>query len=57
MQQQMAVGSCHYRYEHGESLEDPKCTPGVISPAVTQANLKSVICRNSTPPPTAAPVP
>ncbi|MFJ9901076.1 hypothetical protein ACIQPR_48015 [Streptomyces sp. NPDC091280] len=45
VQQQPAAGSCHYRYEHGEPLEDPKCTPGAISPAVTQSNLKSTICR------------
>ncbi|MGW1752192.1 hypothetical protein ACWCRD_42640 [Streptomyces sp. NPDC002092] len=45
VQQQPAAGSCHYRYEHGEPLEDPPCTPGAISPAVTQANLKSTICR------------
>ncbi|MFJ9909409.1 hypothetical protein ACIRVK_42455 [Streptomyces sp. NPDC101152] len=45
VQQQPAAGSCHYRTEHGEPLEDPKCTPGAISPAVTQANLKSTICR------------
>ncbi|MEU9456426.1 hypothetical protein [Streptomyces sp. NPDC048277] len=45
VQQQPAAGSCHYRYENGEPLEDPKCTPGAISPAVTQANLTSTICR------------
>ncbi|MFF4361088.1 hypothetical protein [Streptomyces sp. NPDC001604] len=45
VQKQPPAGSCHYRYEHGEPLEDPKCTPGAISPAVTQANLKSTICR------------
>ncbi|SHH28735.1 hypothetical protein [Streptomyces sp. 3214.6] len=45
VQQQPAAGSCHYRYEHDEPLEDPNCTPGAISPAVTQANLKSTICR------------
>ncbi|WP_333738942.1 hypothetical protein [Streptomyces sp. IBSBF 2806] len=45
VQQQPAAGSCHYRNEKGEPLEDPKCTPGAISPAVTQANLKSTICR------------
>ncbi|MEU9397655.1 hypothetical protein AB0D86_47770 [Streptomyces sp. NPDC048324] len=45
VQQQPPAGSCHYRYEHGEPLEDRKCTPGAISPAVTQANLKSTICR------------
>ncbi|MEH0420893.1 hypothetical protein [Streptomyces sp. B21-083] len=45
VQQQPAAASCHYRYEKGEPLEDPQCTPGAISPAVTQANLKSTICR------------
>ncbi|MCI3273426.1 hypothetical protein [Streptomyces cylindrosporus] len=45
VQQQPAAGSCHYRYEQGEPLEDPACTPGAISPAVTQANLTSTICR------------
>ncbi|MGI5143913.1 hypothetical protein [Streptomyces sp. CA-106110] len=45
VQQQPAAGSCHYRIQKGEPLEDPACTPGAISPAVTQANLKSTICR------------
>lgn len=45
VQQQPPAGSCHYRYEQGEPLPDPKCTPGATSPAVTQANLKSTICR------------
>ncbi|MEU2421030.1 hypothetical protein ABZ619_08295 [Streptomyces sp. NPDC007851] len=45
VQQQPAAGSCHYRYEKGEPLEDPRCTPGAISPAVTQSNLASTICR------------
>ncbi|MDQ0937119.1 hypothetical protein [Streptomyces turgidiscabies] len=45
VQRQPAAGSCHYRYEKGEPLEDPRCTPGAISPAVTQTNLKSTICR------------
>ncbi|MGW0208689.1 hypothetical protein ACWDZ8_23780 [Streptomyces sp. NPDC003233] len=45
VQQQLPVGSCHYRYEKGEPLEDRSCTPGAISPAVTQANLASTICR------------
>ena len=45
VQGQPAAGSCHYRYEKGEQLEDPKCTPGAVSPAVTQATLKSTICR------------
>ncbi|WSQ15194.1 hypothetical protein OG604_50070 [Streptomyces sp. NBC_01231] len=45
VQPQPAAGTCHYRYRQGEPLEDPACTPGAISPAVTQANLKSTICR------------
>jgi hypothetical protein len=45
VQQQPPAGSCHYRYEKREPLEDPACTPGAISPAVTQANLTSTICR------------
>ena len=27
------------------SLPDPRCTPGAVSPAVTQANISSTICR------------
>ncbi|MFE9601492.1 hypothetical protein [Streptomyces hokutonensis] len=45
VQKQPAAGSCHYRYLKGEPLEDTACTPGAISPAVTQSNLKSTICR------------
>ncbi|MFD4605981.1 hypothetical protein ACFWPQ_49255 [Streptomyces sp. NPDC058464] len=45
VQEQPAAGSCHFRYERGEPLEDPACTPGAISPAVTQSNLKTTICR------------
>lgn len=45
VQQQPPAGSCHYRYEKGEPLPDLKCTPGATSPAVTQANLASTICR------------
>jgi hypothetical protein len=45
VQAQPAPGSCHYRYEHGEPLEDPACTPGAISPAVTQTNIATTICR------------
>src|SRR5262249_3708716 len=35
----------HYRYENGEPFPDLACTPGAISPAVTQANLSTTICR------------
>ncbi|MBL1086775.1 hypothetical protein JK359_33250 [Streptomyces actinomycinicus] len=45
VQQQPPAGSCKYRYEKGEPLQDLKCTPGATSPAVTQANLASTICR------------
>ncbi|MGA5819821.1 hypothetical protein ACPC54_18415 [Kitasatospora sp. NPDC094028] len=42
---QPAPGSCRYRYAQGQPLPDPGCTPGAVSPAVTQANLDSTICR------------
>lgn len=45
VQPQPPAGSCHYRYEKGEPLEDPTCNPGAISPAVTQANIGTTICR------------
>ena len=38
------TGTCHYR-DHGQ-LPDPRCTPGSIDPAVTQANIRSTICRS-----------
>ena len=38
------TGQCHYR-DKGQ-LPDPRCTPGSIDPAVTQANLSSTICRS-----------
>ena len=47
VRQQSVVGSCHYRCLKGEPLEDPKCTPGAVSQAVTQANLKSTIRRTN----------
>ena len=31
--------------DHGQ-LPDPRCTPGSIDPAVTQANLRSTICKS-----------
>ena len=45
VQQQPPAGSCSYRYDGTQPMEDLSCTPGAISPAVTQANLKSTICR------------
>ncbi|MFD7477788.1 hypothetical protein ACFV8Z_38165 [Streptomyces sp. NPDC059837] len=34
VQKQPPAGSYHFRYEKGEPLEDPACTPGAVSPAV-----------------------
>jgi hypothetical protein len=45
VQPQPAPGSCHARGSGLFSLPDPHCTPGAISPAVTQANVQSTICR------------
>jgi hypothetical protein len=44
VQPQPAPGSCHYRGHGLYSLPDPRCTPGAIDPAVTQANIYSTIC-------------
>jgi hypothetical protein len=44
VQPQPAPGSCHYTYSGSYPLPDPHCTPGAISPAVTQANAASTIC-------------
>ena len=46
VQAQPAAGSCRYRREGGQPLPDLKCTPGAVSPAVTQANLSSTICKS-----------
>src|SRR5207248_6920325 len=45
VQPQPPPNSCHARGSGAESLPDPHCTPGAISPAVTQRNLDSTICR------------
>ena len=36
-------GHCSYR-DHGQ-LPDPRCTPGSIDPDVTQADIRSTICK------------
>jgi hypothetical protein len=36
------TGTCRYR--DGGKLPDPRCTPGAIDPAVTQANIHRTIC-------------
>jgi len=38
-------GSCHTRGSGLFSLPDPRCTPGAVSAAVTQADIHSTICR------------
>jgi hypothetical protein len=43
----LAAGSCHLRMEAGQPLPDPVCTPGVLNPNVTQANIGSTICKRS----------
>ena len=46
VQPQPAPGTCHYRTAaNGETLPDPNCTPGAISPKVTQGTLDTTICR------------
>ena len=44
VQPQPAAGSCHYTFNGPYPLPDPNCTPGAISPAVTQATIQSTIC-------------
>ena len=46
VQRQPAAGSCQYRHSPtGEPLPDPHCTPGAISPKVTQVSLAHTVCR------------
>ncbi|OHU52311.1 hypothetical protein BKG82_18760 [Mycobacteroides chelonae] len=46
VQRQPAAGSCLYRHSPtGEPLPDPRCTPGAISPKVTQETLAHTVCR------------
>ncbi|MEV4561196.1 hypothetical protein AB0K51_29965 [Kitasatospora sp. NPDC049285] len=45
-QAQPAAGSCHYRYTADKQpLPDTACTPGALSPAVTQATVNDTICK------------
>jgi hypothetical protein len=45
-QPQPAPGTCHYRTAaNGETLPDPNCTPGAISPKVTPDTLDTTICK------------
>jgi hypothetical protein len=46
VQPQPPAGSCHYRTAAGgEPLPDATCTPGARNPAVTQATIKTTICK------------
>ncbi|KOU08567.1 hypothetical protein ADK86_03710 [Streptomyces sp. NRRL F-5755] len=47
VQAQPAPGTCHYRTVHGQPLQDASCTPGALNPDVTQATLKTTVCRTS----------
>lgn len=47
VQKQPDPGTCHYRYTADkEPLPDAKCSPGATNPKVTQATLKTTICRS-----------
>jgi len=46
VQSQPSPGSCHYTYIGRGPLPDPSCTPGAVSPQVTQADIGSTICRS-----------
>ena len=46
LQPQPAPGTCQYRTAaNGQTVPDPNCTPGAISPKVTQDTLATTICR------------
>lgn len=47
VQPQPSPDACHYGSDKGQPLPDPRCTPGAVSPAVTQADLSTTICRPS----------
>ena len=49
VQAQPAPGTCHYvvlNATAGDYLPDPRCTPGATNPRVTQADLRSTICKS-----------
>jgi hypothetical protein len=46
VQPQPAAGSCRARGRGLDALPDPRCTPGSVNPAVTQASIDSTICRS-----------
>jgi len=46
VQRQPPADSCHARGHGLYSLSDPRCTPGAVDPAVTQADIGQTICRS-----------
>ncbi|MCW2655297.1 MAG: hypothetical protein JWR32_6273 [Mycobacterium sp.] len=47
VQPQPAPGACHHRAAaNGQTLPDPTCTPGAVSPKVTPDTLDTTICRS-----------
>ena len=46
IQRQPPPGSCHAIGAGLYSRPDPRCTPGALDPAVTQASIGSTICRS-----------
>lgn len=38
------AGTCVIGSQDGQPLPDPRCTPGALNPAVTQATINSTIC-------------
>jgi hypothetical protein len=45
VQRQPAAGTCHATSSGLYAMPDPRCTPGALNPAVTQATLATTICR------------
>lgn len=46
VQPQPRPHSCHARGHGVYSLPDPRCTPGALNPAVSQATIRQTICRS-----------
>lgn len=45
VQKQPMPGSCHVRGHYPFTMPDLHCTPGALNPAVTQATIRTTICR------------
>jgi hypothetical protein len=45
VQPQPPAGSCHARGQYPFPTPDLRCTPGALNPAVTQATIRTTICR------------